>query len=289
MKQLPTRPNLDYLYREAKAIKSRHRRADKSVCPVIGHFDTSLHGFSCEQIFSTPFSILDAQRVVARQYSFSSWRRLKCFVELTREGENPSDPALARMVSSHKKTLMAAQEATKNREGDTKKRYLDYRKLASESADILRPAYDLYGWPGPEVIGKEAFDDLINLAGNAWQDPDFQKQTLSVMSDALPEGKAYGYWYAAFTDRYLTLSNKPSIYGISFGDYIDENGDYQLLKNEVIDPENLEKRRARVGHDSCAVDLVDSARRQKELQWSVGTIEEAIARQNKYALEGGYV
>ena len=289
MKQLPTRPNLNYLYREAKAIKSRHRHADEAVCPVIGHFDTSLHDLSCKQIFSTPFSILDAQRVVARQYSFSSWRRLKRFVELTQKGKNPGDPALATMIRNHCKIMMAAQEAVQNRNDDRKKRYRDYRKLTSISTDILRPSYDLYGWPGPEVVGKEAFDDLIYLAGNAWHDPDFQQQTLTVMSDALAEGKAYGYWYASFKDRYLTLSNKPGIYGTCFGDYIDENGDYQLLENEVIDPENLEKRRARVGYDSCAGELAASARRYKELQWSVGTIEDAIAHWNKDALEGGYI
>ena len=88
---------------------TRHRRADESVCPNIGHFDTLLHGFNCEQIFSTSFSILDAQHVVARQYSFSSWRRLKCFVYLTREGENSSDPSLAKMVRNHNKIMMAAQ------------------------------------------------------------------------------------------------------------------------------------------------------------------------------------
>ena len=289
MKQLPPRPNLDYLYREAKALKSRHRHADESVCPVIGHFDTSLHNLSCDQILNTSFSTLDAQRVVARQYSFSSWRRLKRFIELTKKGENPSDPAMATVIRNHNKKMMAAQKAVQNPTGDRKKRYQDYRKLTSKSLDILRPAYDLYGWPGPEVIGKEAFDDLIYLAGNAWNDPDFQKQTLTVMSDALAEGKAYGYWYASFKDRYLTLSNEPGIYGTCFGDYIDENGDYQLLENDVIDPVNLEKRRARVGYDSCAGELAASARRHEDQKWSVGTIKDAIVRQKKTALEGGYI
>ena len=184
---------------------------------------------------------------------------------------------------------MAAKEAVKNRNGDSKKRYCDYRKLTSISTDILSPAYDLYGRPGPEVVGKEAFDDLISLAGNALHDPDFQQQTLTVMSDALAKGKAYGYWYAFFKDRYSTLSKKPGIYGTCFGDYLDENGNYQLLENEVIDLENLDKRRARVGYDSCAGELAASARPHRELKWSVGTIEDAIARQKKHALEGGYM
>jgi len=76
MKILPERPNLSFLLREAKKLKSAHRSGDNSICATIGHFDISLHGLSDEAIFDTRFSILDAQRVVARQYGFSSWARL---------------------------------------------------------------------------------------------------------------------------------------------------------------------------------------------------------------------
>jgi len=81
MRTLPVRPNLQFLSREAKAIKSSHRNGDSTVCSIIGRFDTSLHGLSNQQILDTKFSILDAQRVVARLYGFSSWSRLKFFVE----------------------------------------------------------------------------------------------------------------------------------------------------------------------------------------------------------------
>ena len=289
MKQLPPRPNLDYLYREAKAIKSRHRRADESICPIIGHFDTSLQNSSYEKIFSHQFSILDAQRVVARQYSFSSWRRLKCFVESARAGEYPKDPVLAKRVIDHDKLIMAAQKAIRELGGNRKTRYDNYRKLTLKSTDILRPAYESYGWPGPEVIGKEGFDALISLAGNALYDSEFQKQTLAVMSDALPEGKAYGYWYASFKDRYLILSNQPTVYGISFVGYMDDQGSYQLLESDVIDRENLNKRRAQVGHISYAVEKKCIERQAKEEEWSVGTFDQEVARKNKLAMEGGYI
>ena len=289
MKELPPRPNLDYLYREAKAIKSRHRRADESVCPTIGHFDTSLHKSSAKQIFSHPFSILDAQRVVARQYSFSSWRRLKCFVESARAGENPRDPTLAKRVIDHNRLMMAAQKDTQELGGDRKNSYDKYRKLTLKSTDILRPAYELYGWPGPEVIGKEGFDALIYLAGNAVYDSEFQKQTLAVMSDALSEGKVYGYWHAAFKDRYLSLSNQPTVYGISFVGYMDDQGVYQLLESDVIDPDNLDKRRAQVGHTSYAVEMETIARQAIEENWSVGTFDQEVASKNRLAMEGGYI
>jgi len=50
MKYLPERPNLLFLLREAKKLKSAHRNGDKSICATIGHFDTSLHGLSDQAI-----------------------------------------------------------------------------------------------------------------------------------------------------------------------------------------------------------------------------------------------
>ena len=70
MKNLPERPNLQFLLREAKSLKSAHRNGEKGICATIGHFDTSLHGLSDEAIFDTRFSILDAQRFKGREYCF---------------------------------------------------------------------------------------------------------------------------------------------------------------------------------------------------------------------------
>ena len=46
-----------------------------------------------------PFSILDAQRVIARQYGFASWRRLKLFIQKSTQQSADYDPALAEQLT----------------------------------------------------------------------------------------------------------------------------------------------------------------------------------------------
>ena len=110
MKNLPKHPNLQFLLREAKAMKSAHRSGDTSICGIVGHFDISLHGLSAQEIFDTRFSILDAQRVVARQYGFSSWTRLKKYVQRCWIGKNPADVRLRHSILSRYKELNTVLE-----------------------------------------------------------------------------------------------------------------------------------------------------------------------------------
>lgn len=111
MKALPDRPDIRYLAREAKALKSRHRRGDPGVCEAVGHFDTSLHGLTDRQILERRFSILDAQRVVARRYGFASWTKLIRHVEACVAGRNPRDPSLGRHVARKEKLYFLAANA----------------------------------------------------------------------------------------------------------------------------------------------------------------------------------
>ena len=124
MKILPELPNLQFLLREAKAIKSRHRSGDTSVCETIGHYDTSLHARTNEEIFDTRFSILDAQRVVARQYGFSSWARMKGFVERGLAGKNPTDIELRTTLLNRYKELTSLTQDIQKKHGDYKGKYL---------------------------------------------------------------------------------------------------------------------------------------------------------------------
>ena len=89
MKSLPARPNLEYLKKEAKKLRSAHRNKDKLVSSILSHYDTSFTGKTEDEIFASKFSILDAQRVIAREYGFSSRTKLKRFKEVRDEGGRP--------------------------------------------------------------------------------------------------------------------------------------------------------------------------------------------------------
>ena len=81
MKSLPRKPNIEFLRKEAKALRALHRQGDRTCCEVIRSNDISLKNTTDAEILSAKFSINDAQRVVARQYGYSSWATLKQFVE----------------------------------------------------------------------------------------------------------------------------------------------------------------------------------------------------------------
>ena len=284
MKILPVHPNLDYLLREAKAIKSRHRNGDKNVCPVLGHFDTSLHGLTTEQILNKRFSILDAQRVIARQYGFASWTKMKNFVSLCDKGQKPIDPHLRKYTLKRYEILQGLQQEVKQK----KLAYEEYKQETLISTRVLSEAYEVHGWPGPDIIGSDCVNALWFVAASAVYDSEFQRRTVAMTADALPNGKIFGHTYAGVKDRYLTLKKKPTIYGLAFGAYYDAEGEFHLCIPAIEDPKNVDKRRAIVGHQSLQEERNRCAEDAKKYNWKYGDRAEAIEELNRVSIEGGY-
>jgi len=289
MKSFSERPNLKFLLREAKTVKARHRNGDAGICEIIGHFDISLHGMSNRQIFATDFSIIDAQRVVARQYGFSSWSRMKCFVDRTSAGRNPSDTNLRSALLKRARELGDLQLDIQNKCGDYKNSYREYRKLAQDSTRFLHTAYDCHGWPGPDVVGPDCVNPIYMVSGNAVYDAEFQFKTVRLMGEALSEGGCIATRYAQLKDRYLRLSQQPTTYGNAFGSYYDAEGECALLTSEVIDPENLDKRRAGVGHTSMESERKRYAKEAKENNWQLPSREQLIKELDQLSIDGGYL
>ena len=286
MKLLPENPNLTYLHREAKKLKSRHRARDVSVCERIGHFDTSMHGLSDEAIFDMNFSINDAQRVTAREYSFSSWARLKLFVQKSSQASDEFDAELSATILKRKARydgLLKRYQKTKWKNGAVEK----WDTFGKESGELFKRIYQRYGWPGPNVIGRDAVDACFYLTGGHTYDSDFQLQTINLMNDALPKGECLGSYYASLMDRYLALTYQPSLYG-TMSDYNEETGRVELTRN-VVDPDNLNVRRAEVGlpnFDSHNQQTIERALKQGWLETDRDKWE---SLKRKTALKGGYI
>ena len=293
MKKLPKLPNLEFLLREAKAIKSSHRNGDFSVFETISHYDTSLQGFSTQQVFDTHFSILDAQRVVARQYGFSSWSKMKNFVQRSLAGQNPLDTKLCDFLLKRNKALKSLTDDIQAKRSDYKSAYKQYRKLAQDSTGILNSAYDCHGWPGPDVIGPDCIDPILVVAGSAVYDAKFQNRTLELMEESLSKGGYFSVRHAMLLDRYLKLSKQESIYGTPDDCYYNADGECELLIPEVMDPVNLDKRRARVGFVSMVSERKHCIKKAKEENWDLPNREQCIARsikeRDQLSSDGGYL
>jgi ankyrin repeat protein len=80
MKQLPDRPNLDNLKKQAKDLLSLYRRGDQA---ALSRFRDALPAAAARgdrEVAALDLRLHDAQSCVAREYGFPSWADLKSFV-----------------------------------------------------------------------------------------------------------------------------------------------------------------------------------------------------------------
>ena len=101
---------------------------------------------------------------------------------------------------------------------------------------------DKYGWLGEDIIGQKGSKTLFLIIQHA--DIDYKIKYLPMMRQAVKNGKASTKDLALLEDRVLMMQGKKQIYGSQIG-INPETGDYFV--SPIIDPENVDKRRAEVG------------------------------------------
>ena len=85
-KQLPDRPNLDHLRKQAKDLLSAFKKKDRQAIERF-HSLPSFASLSSDQIVGKTLALHDAQSVIAREYGFDSWTKLVTHVEEIRAKE----------------------------------------------------------------------------------------------------------------------------------------------------------------------------------------------------------
>ena len=76
-KQLPANPSLEHLKSQAKRLLKAHKEGSPDAFQRIRSFFPKLSDATDVEIQSTAFGLQDAQLVIAREYGFASWTRLK--------------------------------------------------------------------------------------------------------------------------------------------------------------------------------------------------------------------
>jgi len=161
------------------------------------------------------------------------------------------------------------------------------KRFDLESQEVVRNIYERYGWPGPQVVGRDGTEACYWLAVSRSSHSTFQHACAELMEKALPRGECYGHPYAITIDRWLCLSYRPQIYG-SFNDFNEETGRVEY-SSDVIDPVNLNKRRAEVGLQNFDADnrkLNALATLQK---WPRPSKSEWEGKKRQWALKSGHV
>ena len=87
-KQLPPRPSLEQLKKQAKAILKGHHAGDPEILKRIQEEHPRWRKSSAAAMQKGRFTLSDAQLVIAKEYGFESWAKLKAHLE--REGAGPT-------------------------------------------------------------------------------------------------------------------------------------------------------------------------------------------------------
>jgi uncharacterized protein (TIGR03067 family) len=83
-KNLPSRPNLDHLRRQAKALLAALEAGEaEAVSTILNHLP-SAKGMTADQVVQMHFRLADAQSAIARKTGFASWPHLARHVEQLR-------------------------------------------------------------------------------------------------------------------------------------------------------------------------------------------------------------
>jgi len=80
-KQLPPNSSLEQLKNQARDLQKEHRSGDRQVCDRIRASLRRLSKASVAEVRDARFTLRDAQSVIAREYGFSSWAKLRAHVE----------------------------------------------------------------------------------------------------------------------------------------------------------------------------------------------------------------
>jgi ankyrin repeat protein len=90
-RQLPPRPNLEQLKNQAKTLLKAHRAADPAALDRIRESHPRLRDSNATDIANSRLTLADAQLVIANEYGFATWARLKAHVATLQPARLASD------------------------------------------------------------------------------------------------------------------------------------------------------------------------------------------------------
>ncbi len=97
-RELPPNPNLEFDKKQAKALLKAYRAGDAAAVERVRASHPRLQNVPDSSIPGDDFKLSDAQLVIAREYGFSSWPRLKHEIEMRRAGLTETFSQFARAV-----------------------------------------------------------------------------------------------------------------------------------------------------------------------------------------------
>ncbi len=132
----------------------------------------------------------------------------------------------------------------------------------------VKEVLDKYAWLGADIIGKRGNSTLFLVIQHA--DHATQEKYLSMLRDAVKNGKAKASNLALMEDRVLLGQGKKQIYGSQIGM---DNETQLYYVSPLEDPDNVDKRRAAVGLEPMADYVKDW-----QIKWDIEQYKKDLPR-----------
>ena len=142
----------------------------------------------------------------------------------------------------YRKELDTIKNKFGNNSIEIKNHWKKINKTDSSNLVIVERVINTYGWLGPKEIGEKANLALFLVIQHS--NTFTQEKYLPIMQKAVKVGKAYPSDLALLTDRVKLGKKELQVYGSQIGTH-PETGKLYVLP--LIDPENVNERRAKVG------------------------------------------
>jgi hypothetical protein len=114
--------------------------------------------------------------------------------------------------------------------------------MDADSTARMKKIVQRYGWPGPELVGRDGADAAFLLVQHS-PDLAFQRAMLPLVRKSYENGKLSAWSYALLLDRALTREGKPQVYGMAVNRW---SGKEPVLY-PIEDEANVDKRRMKIG------------------------------------------
>lgn len=140
-KRLPSNANIGHLKSQAKDLLKAHAAKDPQLAQRLREFHPRLHQASDAEIFGAKLRLSDAQLMLAREYGFPSWARLKHRIEQPTPADNLNLPHHERIddpAFRHAVDLLDAGDATGLRDHLRKHPHIVHQRVTFEGGNYFR-------------------------------------------------------------------------------------------------------------------------------------------------------
>jgi hypothetical protein len=127
---------------------------------------------------------------------------------------------------------------------DVSDKAIEQRSVAidAHSTARMKEIVKRYGWPGPELVGRDGADAAFLLIQHS-PELAFQQAMLPQVRRSYQSGNLSAWNYALLLDRVLTREGRPQVYGMA----VERWAKREPVLYPIKDAANVDKRRAKIG------------------------------------------